>query len=774
MFDEETERLAAEVGLEIIHPPAALRKRLDSKIVTTQIGNDAGVPSVPNVLGRAGSYEELLALAAANGLGDDLVVQTPYGDSGRTTFFVRDGRRLREGPRALVSQELKVMRRIRPFEVCVEGVITRHGTIVGPYVGSTVGHPELTPYKGGWCGNDLFPDVLDEQQKAEASGMVRRLGDRLAKEGYRGFFEVDFLVDRDTGGIYLGELNPRVSRTLADHHVTLGAYADAPLFLFHLLEYLDVDYEIDVDEINARWARLGADDVWSQLIVKETAEGVELLTATPQTGIYRLDGERMVRVRPGQRLAQPARRGRGLLPARAGARRLPVQGRRPRRDRRARPHAGRRPRADAALPAVGERAAGLVHGRAGRSGAARSSRPPRSRRDHRPAHVPRDLRGLDGRAVRRPVRGRLARVPGVVPAGAATRRGRRTWRRGRRCASTCRSWCRPGSGCAGWRAAATRRRACSRTGARRRYISGCTQAVVRRGAPILVRNYDYDVARFDATILLTDYAGRRVLGTGDCLWGLLDGMNEDGLAATLTFGGSRERRHGLRDLDRDALRARDLHDGGRGARGARPRAGAHGVQRDGARRGRARRRRRSSARAGRRCTSIRWWSRTTRSTRRRSSSRSSRTPATARWRCAACSRSGGDEERAIRAFLDSADLQPQLRALVRDALHGGDAAVGAVHRLPLAVVAVAPVVRRLHAGRAHRRAAQLKRYRRLPHGQVRTSCRNARGPCAASRDPRAFRARKLWGSDPKKRRNGVRPPLGRRTKARGSVTVSSA
>ena len=39
-------------------------------------------------------------------------------------------------------------------------------------------------------------------------------------------------------------------------HVTLGAYADMPLFLFHLLEYLDVDYEIDVDEINTRW---GAD-----------------------------------------------------------------------------------------------------------------------------------------------------------------------------------------------------------------------------------------------------------------------------------------------------------------------------------------------------------------------------------------------------------------------------------------------------------------------------------------------------------------------------------
>ncbi|MDQ1714235.1 MAG: hypothetical protein QOC60_180 [Frankiaceae bacterium] len=72
------------------------------------------------------------------------------------------------------------------------------------------------------------------------------------------------------------------------------------------------------------------------------------------------------------------------------------------------------------------------------------------------------------------------------------------------------------------------------------YVSGCTQAVVRRGAPILVRNYDYDVRNFDATILLTDYEGRRVLGTGDCVWGLLDGLNEFGLAATLTFGGSRQ------------------------------------------------------------------------------------------------------------------------------------------------------------------------------------------------------------------------------------------
>ena len=63
MFDDETEKAAAAAGLEIAHPSAELRHRLDSKIVTTQLGNEAGVPSAPNTLGRATSYAELTALA---------------------------------------------------------------------------------------------------------------------------------------------------------------------------------------------------------------------------------------------------------------------------------------------------------------------------------------------------------------------------------------------------------------------------------------------------------------------------------------------------------------------------------------------------------------------------------------------------------------------------------------------------------------------------------------------------------------------------------------
>jgi biotin carboxylase len=112
-------------------PDVASPVRLDSKIITTQLGEEAGVLSVPNVLGRATSYPELLELAATAGLGDDLVVQTPYGDSGKTTFFVRGERDWNADAGEVADQELKVMRRIEPNAVAVEACITRHGTVVG-------------------------------------------------------------------------------------------------------------------------------------------------------------------------------------------------------------------------------------------------------------------------------------------------------------------------------------------------------------------------------------------------------------------------------------------------------------------------------------------------------------------------------------------------------------------------------------------------------------------------------------------------------------------
>ena len=72
------------------------------------------------------------------------------------------------------------------------------------------------------------------------------------------------------------------------------------------------------------------------------------------------------------------------------------------------------------------------------------------------------------------------------------------------------------------------------------FLTGCSQAAVLAGGPALIRNYDWDYRLFDGVVARTAYTGRRVLGMLDCLWGLLDGINDAGLAVSLTFGGRPE------------------------------------------------------------------------------------------------------------------------------------------------------------------------------------------------------------------------------------------
>ena len=74
------------------------------------------------------------------------------------------------------------------------------------------------------------------------------------------------------------------------------------------------------------------------------------------------------------------------------------------------------------------------------------------------------------------------------------------------------------------------------------YIAGCSQAVWIDKAgdrePVLLRNYDFAPGLLEGSWLATRWLGeQRVAALGDCIWGALDGMNEAGLSACLSFGG---------------------------------------------------------------------------------------------------------------------------------------------------------------------------------------------------------------------------------------------
>jgi predicted choloylglycine hydrolase len=71
------------------------------------------------------------------------------------------------------------------------------------------------------------------------------------------------------------------------------------------------------------------------------------------------------------------------------------------------------------------------------------------------------------------------------------------------------------------------------------YLTGCSQAIWSGQEPVLVRNYDYSPKAFEGLLLRSGWKGVAVMGMSDCLIGLLDGVNESGLAVSLAFGGTR-------------------------------------------------------------------------------------------------------------------------------------------------------------------------------------------------------------------------------------------
>ncbi|HEY3232979.1 MAG TPA: hypothetical protein VGJ87_27350 [Roseiflexaceae bacterium] len=292
MFDAHTESLARKLGLTVALPPAKLRQHLDNKVTTTHLANRAGIPCVPNVLARVDSYAALRR--AADALGPDLVVQLPYGDSGTTTFFISSAADFHAYASQIAEQPtVKIMQRIRCRQATIEGCVTRHGTLVGPLMTEMVGFAELTPYVGGWCGNEVFgasasaafsPDIRRQAQHATLA-----LGEQIRQQGYWGAFGLDFLIDQDTDSLYLGELNPRITGVTPLTSQAALDQNDVPLLLFHLLEWFGVDYTPDVEQFNRRWGDVEQTTSWSLLIIEHTVDAAETVTQVPATGIWQME-----------------------------------------------------------------------------------------------------------------------------------------------------------------------------------------------------------------------------------------------------------------------------------------------------------------------------------------------------------------------------------------------------------------------------------------------------------------------------------------------------
>lgn len=286
-FDKESEALCAERGYRLLMPPDSLRTHIDSKLTTTQIGNDAGIDSAPNILTTIADYSDLIAQARDAGLGSDLVIQMPMGDSGTSTFFVSDVASFDRVSQRICGAPIKVMRRINHLPLAVEAIVLDDQVVIGPLLREVTGHPELTPFRGGWTGSEVYPGLVSKAATEACLHIVTAFCEAVRKLGYRGILEVSILHDQQTGASYLGEVNPRISGSSAHSNLTETSGA-LPLFAYHLAHFLGDGLQFsDIPSSRSTWPNIARSSRWSSMIVQEKSDDERVVTSAPASGTYR-------------------------------------------------------------------------------------------------------------------------------------------------------------------------------------------------------------------------------------------------------------------------------------------------------------------------------------------------------------------------------------------------------------------------------------------------------------------------------------------------------
>ncbi|HMC98295.1 MAG TPA: hypothetical protein VKG92_11605, partial [Flavobacteriales bacterium] len=84
------------------------------------------------------------------------------------------------------------------------------------------------------------------------------------------------------------ELNPRITGASSITNHAVFALSDAPLHLFHIMEWMNAPYQLSVNALNRRWSRPENIDSWGQMVIKHTRDDIERVTEAPRSGIWRM------------------------------------------------------------------------------------------------------------------------------------------------------------------------------------------------------------------------------------------------------------------------------------------------------------------------------------------------------------------------------------------------------------------------------------------------------------------------------------------------------
>jgi len=234
----------------------------------------------------------------AKTMGPRFVVQLPdiHQGGGKGTFFIDSGssyKGLQEGLkystwRDTTLSSVSIHQQVEGIAVSMAICLTRNGVLFSGPQRQLIDLPYCKGLEGDgvFCGHVWGEPVWPSSLTQEVHTQARMIGDHLAALGYKGIAGIDFMIDKKSQWVYPIELNPRFTGAfpmLSLLHIKKGLI---PLEAFHMLEFLGLPYEADVDQLNACYAE-GVRG--SHILLFLLSGGKDGLITELKAGLYELD-----------------------------------------------------------------------------------------------------------------------------------------------------------------------------------------------------------------------------------------------------------------------------------------------------------------------------------------------------------------------------------------------------------------------------------------------------------------------------------------------------
>lgn len=297
---------AKAASAQLLGVSSALNHLFEDKISFTRKMAEWSLPSAPR---RDIEVFQPVLLDAARAWGWPLVIQFNRGIAGEGTKFLENQKELidfaarHEGRRAVMAKFIKGK------TITLNACATRFGTVIGKPFWQITGETSLNRNRGGTGGNDYAVDLgLSDRQLDEIYRIAKFIGDKMIAAGYRGIFGLDLMVEEK---ITVIEINARPTASIPTYTQLERANEEIPLLGLHLLEFLAVPYELDVDQLNA--AKAQSDYRGSKVIIRNTSDQPVAVKRDLAPGVYDwLEGQLVFR-RPAYRLTDVAETGECLV-----------------------------------------------------------------------------------------------------------------------------------------------------------------------------------------------------------------------------------------------------------------------------------------------------------------------------------------------------------------------------------------------------------------------------------------------------------------------------